>query len=194
MTQLLTKTTDQRIILHGDWEHFKLIQQGFEESRAKLSYYEGTIEILMPGEDHGTFTQVIGYLICTFLIDQGITFKPTGDKTQEREREVSAQADQSYWLERPKPFPDLAIEVVFTSGGISKLPKYRALGVAEVWFWQDGTLSLYHLRNGEYERVECSELPGLKDLDIELLKRCTLLGETDLGEAVRQFRAGYSRD
>lgn len=191
VTQLYTKTIDQRIVLPGTWEHFKLIQQGFEESRAKLSYYEGTIEILMPGEDHATFTHVIGYLISTFLIDLGITFKPTGDKTQEIEREVSAQADQSYWLERPKPFPDLAIEVIFTSGSISKLRKYRALNVLEVWFWQDGTLALYRLRNGEYERIDRSELLGLETLDIELLKRCTLIGETDLGEAVRQFRAGY---
>ncbi len=188
MTQLLTKSTDQRIVLQGDWKHFKLIQQGFEETRAKLSYYQGTIEILMPGEDHATFTHVIGYLISTFLINKGIAFKPTGDKTQERDREVSVQADQSYWIEQRKDIPDLAIGVVFTSSNSSKLRKYRALGVAEVWFWEDGTLALYRLRNGEYERIEQSELPGLEDLDLALLKRCILIGETDLGQAVRLFR------
>ena len=178
--------------LQGTWEHFKHLQKGYEEiSRAKLSYYQGTIEILMPGEDHSTFTQVIGYLLITFMIDRGIVFKPTGDKTQEREGgEVSAQADQSYWVEQPKAIPDLAIEVVFTSGNASKLPKYRALGVSEVWFWEDGTLALYHLRNGEYKRIDRSELPGLKDLDLDLLKRCILIGETDLGQAVRVFRQG----
>ena len=193
MTQLLKKNADQRTVLQGTWEHFKHLQKGYEEiSRAKLSYYKGTIEILMPGEDHSTFTHVIGYLISTFLIDCGIAFKPTGDKTQEREEEVSAQADQSYWIEKPKPIPDLAIEVVFTSGNASKLPKYRALGVSEVWFWEDGTLSLYHLKNGEYKRVDQSELPGLKDLDLDLLKRCILIGETDLGEAVKEFRQGIA--
>ncbi len=161
MTQLLTKTADQRIVLQGNWERFKLIQQGFDQiPGAKLSYYQGAIEILTPGEDHATFTHVIGYLISTFLIDRGIAFKPTGDKTQEREGEVSAQADQSYWIERPKTIPDLAIEVVFTSGSASKLRKYQALGVSEVWFWEDGTLALYHLKNDEYERIERSELPG----------------------------------
>ncbi|MBW4441129.1 MAG: Uma2 family endonuclease [Plectolyngbya sp. WJT66-NPBG17] len=189
MTQLLTKTTDQRIVLQGNWERFKLIQQGFDATPgAKLSYYEGTIEIFMPGEDHATFAHVIGYLISTFLIDKGIAFKPTGDKTQEREGEASAQADQSYWVERPKSLPDLAIEVVFTSGNASKLAKYRALGVSEVWFWEDGILVLYRLRNGEYERIDRSELPGLEDLDLDRLKRCILIGETDLGEAVRTFR------
>jgi len=189
MKQLLKKSTDQRTVLHGTWEHFKHLQKGYEEiSRAKLSYYNGTIEILMPGEDHATFTQVIGFLITTFLIDRGIAFKPTGDKTQEREGEVSAQADQSYWIGQPKPISDLAIEVVFTSGNTSKLPKYRALGVSEVWFWEDGTLALYHLRNDGYQRIDRSELSGLENLDLDLLKRCILIGETDLSQAVRMFR------
>ena len=189
MTQTLTKPTDQRIVLQGTWEHFKHLQKGYEEiSRAKLTYYNGTIEILMPGEDHATFTQVIGYLIVTFLIDRGIPFKPTGDKTQEREGEVSAQADQSYWIGSLKPIPDLAIEVVFTSGNAGKLPKYRALGVSEVWFWEDGTLALYHLRQDGYQRIDQSELPGLEALDLDLLKQCILIGETDLGRAVQMFR------
>ena len=189
MTQTFTKSTDQRIVLQGTWEHFKHLQKGYEEiSRAKLIYYNGTIEILMPGEDHATFTQVIGYLIVTFLIDRGIPFKPTGDKTQEREGEVSAQADQSYWIGQQKPIPDLAIEVVFTSGA-AKLSKYGALGVSEVWFWEDGTLALYHLRQDGYQRINRSELPGLEALDLDLLKRCILVGETDLGRAVQMLRS-----
>jgi Uma2 family endonuclease len=189
MTQLIEKTTDHRIVLHGTWEHFKHLQKGYAEiSRAKLFYYDGTIEIFMPGEDHATFTQVIGFLISIFLIDKGVAFKPTGDMTQEREGEVSAQADQSYWIGQVKPVSDIAIEVVFTSGNASKLPKYRALGVCEVWFWEDGALALYHLRADGYQRVVCSELPGLESLDLNLLKRCVLIGETDLGRAVAVFR------
>lgn len=190
MTQLFRQSTDQCMIYRErTWEQFKLIQKGFEGATGvRLSYYDGTIELLMPGEDHATFSHVIGYLISTFLIDRGIPFKPTGDKTQEKEGEASTQADQSYWIGSPKPIPDLAIEVVFTSGNVSKLAKYKALGVTEVWFWEDGTLALYHLRENEYERIERSELPELENLDLDLLKRCILIGETDLGEAVRLFR------
>ncbi|MCY7272211.1 MAG: Uma2 family endonuclease [Phormidesmis sp. CAN_BIN44] len=189
MTQLLEKTTDHRTVLQGTWEHFKHLQKGYAEiSRAKLSYYDGTIEIFMPGEDHAVFTHVIGFLLSIYLIDQGIAFKPTGDKTQEREGEVSAQADQSYWMGQSKPIPDLAIEVVFTSGNAAKLAKYRALGVSEVWFWEDGTLALYHLRQDGYQRIDRSELPGLESLDLDLLKRCILIGEADLGQALKMFR------
>ncbi|HBE17960.1 MAG TPA: hypothetical protein DEG17_03725 [Cyanobacteria bacterium UBA11149] len=189
MPLLLNKTTDQRIVHHGTWEQFKLIQKGFDDSPGvRLFYSEGTIEIIMPGEYHETFAHIIGYLITTFLVEEGIFFKPTGAMTQEKPGVVSAQADQSYCIESAKPIPDLAIEVIFTSGSISKLERYKALGVPEVWFWEDGVLNLYHLRDGNYEKIERSQLPGLSNLDLDLLRRCILMAETDSGEAIKMFR------
>jgi len=189
MPPLLNKTTDQRIVHQGTWEQFKFIQKGFDGSPGvRLFYYDGAIEILMPGQDHETFSRIIAYLVTTFLVEQGIFFKPTGAMTQEKEGLVSAQADESYCIGTVKSIPDLSIEVVFTSGNTSKLERYKALGVSEVWFWQDGTLKLYHLRDGSYQTIARSQLPGLNDLDLELLKRCILMAETDAGEVIREFR------
>jgi len=189
MAPLLQKSIDQRIVFQGTWEKFKLIQQGFEETPgAKLAYYKETIELLMPGEDHEFVSHVIGYLLTTFLLKMRIAFKPTGAKTQEREGEVSAQADESYCIGGSKPIPDLSIEVIFSSGS-SKLERYKALGVPEVWFWEDGVLTLYHLRDSGYELIERSELPGLEKLDISLIKCCTLMAESDFAEAVQTFQA-----
>jgi Uma2 family endonuclease len=189
MLPLLNKTTDQRIVHHGTWEQFKFIQKGFEGSPGvRLFYYDGAIEILMPGREHEIFASIIGYLVTTFLTEKGIFFQPTRSMTQEKEGVVSAQADESFCIGSVKSIPDLSIEVVFTSGGISKLERYKALGVPEVWFWEDGLLKLYHLRDGNYKLIERSELPGLNDLDVDLLKRCILMAETDTGEAIRAFR------
>ncbi|HAA30842.1 MAG TPA: hypothetical protein DCE56_28045 [Cyanobacteria bacterium UBA8553] len=189
MPPLLNKTTDQRIVHHGTWEQFKFIQKGFEGSPGvRLFYYDGAIEILMPGQDHETFARVICYLVTTFLVEQGIFFKPTGAMTQEKSGVVSAQADESFCIGSVKPIPDLSIEVVFTSGSISKLERYKALGVPEVWFWEDGLLKLYHLRDGSYELIDRSQLPGLSELDLDLLRRCILMAESDSGEAIRAFR------
>ncbi|AFZ19910.1 Uma2 family endonuclease [Allocoleopsis franciscana] len=189
MPPLLDKTTDQRIVHHGTWEQFKLIQKGFEGSPGvRLFYYDGAIEILMPGQDHETFARVIGYLVTTFLVERGIFLKPTGAMTQEKPGVVSAQADESYCIGSVKSIPDLSIAVVFTSGGISKLERYKALGVPEVWFWEDGLLKLYHLQDGSYEPLEHSQLPGLSELNLNLLRRCILMAETDAGEAIRAFR------
>jgi Uma2 family endonuclease len=190
MMQLLTKTTDQRIVHHDrTWEQFKHIQSGFEGSSVvRLFYYNGTIEILMPGENHEFFKTIIGFLVELFLAEQGIEFIPAGSMTQERQGVASAQADESYWVGEKRVVPDLSIEVVFTSGDESKLERYRALGVPEVWFWEDGLFTLYHLRNGSYKRIYRSELPTLADLDMELLTRCVLLAQTSRVEAFREFR------
>ena len=189
MPSLLDRAPDQRIVHHGTWEQFKFIQKGFDGSPGvRLSYYDETIEILVPGREHELFASIIGYLVTTFLTEKGIFFQPMRSMTQEKEGVVSAQADESYCIESVKTIPDLAIEVVFTSGGISKLERYKALGVLEVWFGEDGVLKLYHLQNGIYERIDRSQLPGLNDLDLVLLQRCILMAETDTGEAIRAFR------
>ncbi|TAF01326.1 MAG: Uma2 family endonuclease [Oscillatoriales cyanobacterium] len=163
-----------------------MAKKGSEDSPGvKLSFFAGAIEIIMPGFQHENFSEIIGYLVTTFLLAQGIRFYPSGSMTQEKTGEVSTQADKSFCLGQPKL-------IVYTSGGLSKLPKYRALGVPEIWFWEDGTLRLYHLREDGYEEVIQSELSGLETLDIDLLKRCILMGETDLAEAVKVFGQGIS--
>lgn len=189
MVQLRDKSHDQLISLPGTWEGFKLVRQGLQASPgARLAFYDGVIEILMPGELHEVFAHIIGYLVTTFLTESGIPFVPTRQKDQEREGLASVQADESYCLGRSKPIPDLSIEVVFTSGGINKITRYQALGVPEVWFWKDGTLVLYHLTVDGYQPIERSQLPGLEKLDIALLKRCVLMADTDAIGAIRTFR------
>ena len=96
----------------------------------------------------------------------------------------------SYCIGNLKEFPDLAIEVFFTSGGPSKLARYELLGVSEVWFWQDGVFNLYRLRTDGYEIIDQSEIPELKTLDLELLTQCVLIGETDWLGAVNLFKQG----
>ena len=171
------------------WQQFKLIQAGFAQSPGvRLGYYNNTIEILMPGRDHEMFSRLIGFLIGLFCLEQGIEFEPTGSMTQEKEGEVSAQADESYCFGASKPIPDLAIEVVFTRGGTGKLQRYPALGAPEVWFWEDGVFSLHRLRGDRYESINRSEILELSTLDIALLSRCLLLAQTSRLEAANEFR------
>jgi Uma2 family endonuclease len=186
-----SQTTDQVMWIAGTWSHFQMLKQGFEHSPGvKLAFYDEVIEILMPGRNHELFAELIGHLLMLFFTTKGIFFVPTGSMDQCRDGEASAQADKSFCIGSNKLQPDLSIEVIFTSGSAQKLTRYRALGVPEVWFWEDGVLDLYVLRSKGYEQVTQSELEGLKDLDLALLQRCIMLGETDPGEAMRTFLAG----
>ncbi len=187
---LPNQSQDQRFIYPGiTWQQFKLIQAGFSTAaNIRLFYYDNTIEILMPGREHEVFSRLIGFLIGLFCLERNIEFEPTGSMTQEREGAVSVQADESYCFGASKPIPDLAIEVVITSGGPNKLQRYQALGIPEVWFWQEGQFSLYHLRNTDYEQISRSEIPELIGLEIELLTRCVLMAQTSRLEAATTFR------
>ena len=194
-TESQITTADQRVVLSGrSWEQFKLIQQGFEDSPGiRLFYFDGTIEILMPGREHEVFKAIIAILLIIYFEENGIEFEPTGSMTQEHEGVASAEADESYCIGVSKTVPDLAIEVIFTSGGPSKLQRYQALGVPEVWFWEDGVFTLYCLSGNGYERRDRSQIPELVRLDVELLTRCVLMGETSRLEAMREFRKGIQR-
>lgn len=124
MIQLLNKPTDQRIVLHGTWEDFKLLQKLSQSSPGvRLAFYDGEIELFMPGLQREQFSEIIGYLVTTFLLKRGILFVPSGSVTQEKPGEASAQADKSYCFGAAKPIPDLSIEVIFTSGSIGKLAR-----------------------------------------------------------------------
>jgi Uma2 family endonuclease len=184
------KATDQIVIVQGDWAKFKLIQQGCEESPGiRVSYFDGIIEIVMPARPHEIFSDVFHILLSLYLLHVGVDFLGTGSADQEAEGIAAVQPDRSYCIDGIKPIPDLSIEIVFSSGGINKSARYQAIGVPEVWFWEDGGLALYCLRSDGYEQTDRSELPGLKDLDLNVFKRCLLVGETSTAEAMKQFTA-----
>lgn len=193
MVQAIKQPLQDQRILQSDrtWEQFQWIRRGFDNAPGvKLFYYNNIVEILMPGREHELFSAVIALLLGIFCIEREIEFEPTGSMDQEKVGEAFVQADQSYCFGESKSIPDLSIEVVFTSGGLDKLTRYRALGVPEVWFWEDGVFSLYHLQGDSYVPIERSRLVGLSSLDIELLTRCVLMAQTSRLEAVKAFRQG----
>jgi Uma2 family endonuclease len=169
------------------WGQFQHLQQGFENVRGiRLSFYRGTIEILMPGRAHELFKRIIGMLIETFLLDRRVPFTPTGSMTQELAGSAAIEADESYEIGEYR----LSVEINFTSGDVAKLEKYQTLGVHEVWFWENGSLDVYHLRPNGYEKVPHSQIPALSTLDLGLLTECILLGESSVLEAVDRLRSG----
>ncbi|MGG6295870.1 Uma2 family endonuclease [Leptolyngbya sp. AN02str] len=186
MTQLLDKPTEQRFVQTGiSWESFKAIQQGFANSPGvRLFYYQGELEILSTSPEHEIVKGNIGYLVEDYLLNQGLDFIATGSFSQEKEAIASVQADESYCFGERKPIPDLAIEVVITSGGPNKLARYQALGVPEVWFWENGQIRIYQLTETAYQKTNTSQF--VQGIDIARLAECAALESRS--QAVRVFR------
>jgi Uma2 family endonuclease len=79
----------------------------------------------------------------------------------------------------------LAIEVIWTSGGLDKLEIYRGLGVREVWIWQNDAITIFGLHGDRYDRRERSEV--LPQVDIDLIR--SLLDAPTQAAAVRELRS-----
>ena len=169
------------------WEKFQAIQKAFENvPGVRLFYCEGVLEIVSISKPHELITSLMGLLLGQYFLEQGIEFFPSGSFSQILPGIVEYQADLSYCFETDKDRPDLCIEIVITSGSPIKLKKYKLMQVSEVWFWEDGTLGIYCLREEEYEKINNSEL--LPKLDLSLLNRCLLLSSPL--EAIKEFRRG----
>jgi Uma2 family endonuclease len=201
-TQLLnesgtTSQQDRLLGLHGlSWQQFKRIQSSFADiSHIRLSYLRGTLEIMTLNEPHEAIVAALEALLIFYCVEIGIEVYDTGSTTREKaEAEVSLQPDISYFIggSEGKDYPDLAIEVIFTSGGIKKLDRYKCLGIKEVWLWQNEKLSLYKLQENNYEQVSQSQF--FSNLDIDLLINCALihLKEKNMTRAISEFRRSIS--
>lgn len=176
------------------WREFKAIEQLLDRPGYRLSFLDGLLEIRrMPGEPHETVKKRIAALVELFLLMAGFDFTPTGSMTLESEvGAVKREAEESYKLTPNSVRPDLAIEVVVTSGGIDKLAAYQRLTIPEVWFWEDGVLAIYSLLDDgtamRYERIPQSKV--LAGLDVELLSQCILM--SNHVEAIKVFRQSLS--
>jgi len=163
--------TEQRVLLHGvDWKQYSALLEvlGDNFPTLRLSYLEGTLEIMTNAPEHEDLQKMIGMLVEAYLQETRTRFHAGGSTTfRKAAKQRGLEPDECYCLGAKKEFPDLEIEVVITSGLVDKLEIYRGLGVAEVWQWQAGKFSIFHLRPNGYELLANSEL--LPDLDLTLL-------------------------
>jgi len=140
---------------------------------------------MAPSRRHEIDKKHLGILLEDYFIEKEIRFYPMGSTTLRSELTARGiEPDECYCIGADKEIPDLAIEIVVTSGGINSLKVYAGLGVPEVWFWEKGRLSVFCLQDGEYIKVTQSRL--LPDLDLDLLT--SYLDADDAFDALLEFR------
>ena len=152
------------------WETLEKLDVDLTQTGAHLTYLDGCLEIMAPlSEEHEEPKKTLGQLLEIYMRMKNIRFYGRGSTTiGMKELGARKEPDESYCLGTRKSVPDLAIEVIVTSGGIDTLEIYRRVGVQEVWFWEDGVISVYCLRSTGYELVSNSEL--LPELDLRSIE------------------------
>lgn len=178
----------QKFILNGvSWQKYEALLEllGDDFPGLHLTYLEGTLELMSPSRKHEFTKKIIARLLEAYLEEARIRHYPLGSTTFRRQEKARGiEPDECYCIGSNKEFPDLAIEVVVTSGGIDSLEVYRGLKVSEVWFWENNQFSLYRLRGDVYEKITSSEV--LPELDINLL--ASYVNSAEPLDAVLEFR------
>lgn len=166
MTAQLTQTPQPkqaRVIHNLTWEQLEEFDRSLEDfAGVKLVYLDGTLEVMPIGEEHEDAKSTMRVLLEAYLRAKGIRFYSRGGPTLGRkEQGARNEPDESFSIGTRSEYPDLVFEVTVTSGGVDRLEGYKRMGVAEVWYWEDGVLTVYRLRSQGYEQVKNTELvPG----------------------------------
>jgi Uma2 family endonuclease len=179
---------EERYLISGvSWDEYEALLERLGDSPwYRVTYLEEMLEITAPSRRHESRKTYIGMYLEAYFQETRTRFYGLGSTTFRREIERrGTEPDESYCLGSEKEFPDIAIEVIETSGGIDKLEVYKGLEVPEVWFWQKNQFKIYRLRNGAYEQISRSEF--LLNLDLDLL--ATYVPNPEPLDAVLEYRA-----
>ncbi len=184
-----SRCEDHFVLLQGaTWADYqRILEIRGDRSAPRVAYAQGMLEIMSPSQDHERIKSLIGRLVEAYCFERGIEFTTVGSWTLERkELDRGVEPDECYVFGSVADAarPDLAIEVVWTSGRLDKLDIYRHLGVREVWYWRAGALSCHVLRDDRYEQTLRSEV--LAGLDLALLAR--FLDRPTTSAAIHAYR------
>jgi Uma2 family endonuclease len=189
-----TPVDDRVVVLRGmKWADYeRMLQARGDAPVPRFAFWEGELEIMTPSFPHESIKSRIGRLVEVWCLEHDIEFSPCGSWTlKKRKGQAGLEPDESYVFGpvRGARRPDLAIEVVWTSGGIDKLAIYAKLGVQEVWFWRRGKIHVHVLRGETYvQSAKSKVLPG-----IDLPQLCSFLGRDTASQAIRAYRAALTR-
>ncbi len=179
---------EQRLLLHGvSWARYLALRELLEDQAGlRVTYLKGAMEIMSPSREHERRKKLIARLVEAFAGERHIALNGYGSATfRKQAKERGAEPDECYVIgDASTDIPQIAIEVVITSGGVDKLAVYGGLGVPEVWFFSKNRFFVYLLGDDGYTLAQRSAL--MPELDFDLL--ATFIERTDQTAAVAAFR------
>jgi Uma2 family endonuclease len=170
---------EQRIVLYSvDWDSYEKLLEGLQRHPGtRLTYNEGTLEIMVVSFAHEKLSRLICRFICLICEEWEKDYVDGGSTTFKlKKKDRGFEPDGCFYFRAIKklknkdridlttdPAPDLAVEVDISSPSISRFPIFARLGVQEVWRWHEGRLDIYQLRGATFVRRETSKfLKGIK--------------------------------
>ncbi|MCU0565608.1 MAG: Uma2 family endonuclease [Oculatellaceae cyanobacterium Prado106] len=177
LRQLVMQPGQQIQLQDVNWTEFEAILDELGDRHStRIAYFEQVLEIRMPLPKHEKAKVLIGDMVKILLEELDIENEGFGSSTFKRaDRAAGIEPDECFYIENAAamigkerldltldPPPDLAIEVDVTSK--TSLSAYQALGVPELWRFEDGCLRISVLHKGQYQDALTS--PHFPQIDV----------------------------
>lgn len=191
------------LILHDiSWETYEQLLEIFaERSTPRMTYYQGTLELMVFLPEHERYSWTLGRLIVALSEEIGIEIMGLKSSTWRSEpKKAGNEADECFYIQnealmrgkltidlKNDPPPDLAVEMDLTSSSINKMAVYAELKVPEVWIWKKGKLIINILNDTGYVESETSLAFGSFPVK-ELAQFMHLDSEKGENARIREFR------
>lgn len=198
------QATQKVILPNTSWETYeRLLADHQESSGLHFTYDQGTLEIVVPSLRHERLKHTMATLVELLAGEFNIDIEGAGSTTFRRQDLARGfEPDACFYIANAErirqrddidltedPPPDLVIEIDITSPSLNKMPIFAALGVPEVWRYDDLQVSMFLLIAGEYIRVEESAaLPGVtREVISQFIEAGKTLKRTDWQHSVRAW-------
>lgn len=161
------------VLFDVSWEDYEaLLEDLADRPGVRVTYDQGSVEIMSPRRRHEKCKELIGHLIALLADELSIDVESSGSTTWKRRRDQRAiEPDLCFHIANAArvigkdeldldvdPPPDLAVEIDVTNESLTKFPIYAALGVPELWrcVSKRKSVLMYELAEGEYVEVAAS--------------------------------------
>ena len=175
----------ERILLHNiAWDTYESLLADLAEEHVFLTYDQGNLELMSPLPKHDKAGVLLARLIFAYTEIRNIPISSFARTTWRRRGLAKGlEADESFYVKnepavrgrtdidlQKDPPPDLAIEVDITRNTLKKEEIYAALGITELWRFDDEKLVIRQL-TPERRYVQTDVSPSLADLPAAEIQR-----------------------
>ena len=174
---------EQLVVLNDvSWETYERLLAENDSYRGKrFTYDNGRLQIMVISRRHERPNHILEMIVEVVAEEWGLSVDATGAMTIKRgDLRKGFEPDSSFYIKNAAavrrkeeldfsvdPPPDLVIEVDITSDSVNKFPIFAAVGVPEVWRYDQRRVAIHLLRDGAYSESTISGM--LSPLTGELL-------------------------
>ncbi len=155
------------------WENYeRLLAELGDDSRVRVTYDNGRLEIMSPSDKHEYLKSLLGHLMGVLTEELDLKYISIGSTTLKRDQaSQGTEPDDCFYFTNADrvigkgeidlsadPPPDLAVEIDISNRSQTKFPIYASIGVPEIWLYKDGQTRFYKLTGKDYQEIPASDL------------------------------------